>query len=66
MQDILRFRDVPIIKVLSGIRRSGKSTLLQLLAEELHEQGVLESSIIHHRYTSMDGEPTASAEEMFQ
>ena len=66
MQDILRFRDVPIIKVLSGIRRSGKSTLLQLLAEELHEQDVMESSIIHHRYTSMDGEPTASAEEMFQ
>ena len=34
-----------LIKVLTGVRRSGKSSIMSLIAEELREQGVKESNI---------------------
>ena len=37
---ILRFVDAPLVKVLTGIRRSGKSTILLMLIEALKKRGV--------------------------
>jgi len=37
----------PVIKVLSGIRRSGKSSILLRCKERLAAQGVLDSAILH-------------------
>ncbi len=36
-----------IIKVITGIRRSGKSSLLEIIANELREKGVKEENIIY-------------------
>ena len=44
--DLLRrYRDTESIKVLSGVRRCGKSTLLRLWKQELLHSGVPESHI---------------------
>lgn len=40
--------DTDIIKVITGIRRSGKSSLLQTVAEELMESGVSKNSIFFY------------------
>ena len=40
------FIDKDVIKVLTGIRRSGKSVMLQLISEELIEKGVKESQLM--------------------
>lgn len=56
MSRIRPFMNQPIIKVLTGIRRSGKSVMLELIQKELIEQGInqeffisinLESKKIH-------------------
>ena len=40
--------DTDIIKVITGIRRSGKSSLLQTVAEELMESGVSKNNIFFY------------------
>ena len=41
------FHDDDLIKVITGIRRCGKSSLMETIAEELEEGGVAESNIIY-------------------
>ena len=35
VNEIKKFIDVPLVKVLSGVRRCGKSTILDMIKEEL-------------------------------
>lgn len=46
LERIRPFIDKPIIKVVTGVRRSGKSTLLQLVRAELRTQGVPETDML--------------------
>lgn len=41
------FHDDDIIKVITGIRRCGKSCLMETIAEELKDSGITESNIIY-------------------
>ncbi|MCD7921676.1 MAG: ATP-binding protein [Clostridiales bacterium] len=43
-----------LIKVITGIRRSGKSVLLTQIREELSEQGIAESQIIYLNFEDYD------------
>ena len=43
---LIRFKDKELIKVVTGIRRCGKSTLFDLYCNYLKEQGIEESQII--------------------
>lgn len=66
MQSLRAYRDVPLVKVLSGIRRCGKSTLLELLKEELIASGVPPEHILSFRYTSVELGEGLTAKEMYQ
>lgn len=39
-----------VVKIITGIRRSGKSVMLQLIQQELMEKGVLESNIFSYNF----------------
>ncbi len=52
IDELKRYKDVPLIKILAGIRRSGKSTILEMYADYLHEFGIEQNHIIMIRYTS--------------
>ena len=41
------YRDFDIIKVITGVRRCGKSSILQIISEELIENGINEKNIIY-------------------
>ena len=46
LNKLIRFKDKELIKVLTGIRRCGKSTLLELYKKYLLNNGILEDQII--------------------
>lgn len=52
LTQLIRFRDKPLIKVITGIRRCGKSTLLSLFENHLMASGVTQDHIIRMNFES--------------
>lgn len=64
--NILRtYRDVPLVKILAGIRRCGKSTILDMLREDLLKSGILADHIIAVSYTSEDFDDGMTDKDMY-
>lgn len=53
LDQLLRFKDKPVIKIITGIRRCGKSTLLSLFSEHLEQSGVSKENILRFNFESM-------------
>lgn len=53
LNKIIAFQDTEMIKVMTGIRRCGKSSLMKLMAEHLRENGVTDNQIIEMNFESM-------------
>lgn len=54
VKKLLSFKDENIIKILCGVRRCGKSTILGLFKQKLLEEGIEEKNIIQRLYTNLD------------
>jgi len=52
LSKLISFIDTPLIKVITGMRRSGKSTLLALFRESLLQRGISEKKIISINFES--------------
>lgn len=64
---ILRnFKDQQIIKVITGIRRCGKSTLLELFQDYLKENGVEENQIISINFEDADYEELQDRKKLYE
>ena len=59
------FIDVPLVKIFAGVRRSGKSTILEMVKLELKSRGVADDSIISRKYTEMDIDDGFTAKDMY-
>ena len=57
--------DAPLVKILSGVRRCGKSTILEMIQDELKNRGIQEERIISKRYTEMDVDENFTSKEMY-
>lgn len=65
MERLRAFRDAPLVKILAGIRRCGKSTILELLEADLKQNGIPADHIISMRYTSEEFEDSLTDQEMY-
>ena len=66
LNELKKYRDVPLVKILAGIRRCGKSTILDMLREDLLANGVLPEQVIERRYTSLDLSDLPAAKDMYE
>lgn len=64
LNQLIKFRDKPLIKVITGIRRCGKSTLLSLFHNHLVEHGVSEDHIIRMNFESFEFDDITSYKEL--
>lgn len=53
LKRMIAFQDTEMIKVVTGIRRCGKSSLMKLMAQHLRESGVTDDQIIEMNFESM-------------
>ena len=63
MQILRNLKDQNIIKVITGVRRCGKSTLLQMFADELLQNGVVQEQIQFYNFEDLD---TLALGDIFQ
>lgn len=53
LKRMIAFQDTEMIKVVTGIRRCGKSSLMKLMAQHLRESGVADDQILKMNFESM-------------
>ena len=64
-EKIMAYTDTPFVKVLTGVRRCGKSTILKMIMEKLqNEMGISVDQIVSMRFDSMEYEDM-TAKQMF-
>ena len=57
VEKIMAYTDTPFVKIITGIRRSGKSTILKLIMKKLQEErNVPAAQIVSYRFDSMEYE----------
>lgn len=65
LKQLIQFKDSDFIKVITGVRRSGKSVLLMLYKEYLEQQNVPSDHIIYLNFESFEYQ-TITTEEKFR
>ena len=66
LEQLSEFIDKPFIKVITGLRRSGKSTILLFLKEEILKRGGREQDVIYINFESFDFADIDSADKLYR
>jgi len=63
---LMAWKDKPLIKIITGLRRSGKSTLIKLYMEELTRQGVSAKRILYINKEDLQFEAIKTYAELYK
>ena len=66
LQKLIDFQNQPLIKVMAGMRRSGKSTLLAMFKEHLLSHGISPEAIIQLNFELMLLDPVEDYRQLYQ
>ncbi|MEL7608317.1 MAG: ATP-binding protein [Bacillota bacterium] len=64
LKQIRPFIDKPFVKVLTGIRRCGKSSILMMVRDEIAQSGVTQKNIIYINFENLDFADLDTAEKL--
>lgn len=65
LNKLIAFKDKQLIKIVTGIRRCGKSTLLEMYQNWLKEQGVTDEQIISINFEDIDYEELTDYKKLY-
>ena len=65
LDKIIPYANTPFVKILSGVRRSGKSTILKMIMEQLRGRGVPVERIIAYNFDSMQHDEIKNAKQLY-
>ena len=65
VNELLKYIDTPLVKIISGVRRCGKSTILEMFRNELIDRGVERDRVIVRKYSEMEYDEM-TAKEMYK
>lgn len=66
MDQIIPFIDTPFVKILTGVRRCGKSTVMEMIKEVLLQRGVSKENIISYCFDSLKYEEIDTASKLYK
>lgn len=66
MDKILPFVETPFVKILTGVRRCGKSTILAMLQEELKNRKIPSKQIHSYKFDSLRYEEIHTASQLYK
>lgn len=64
VEKIIAYMDTPFVKILTGVRRCGKSTIMNMLRMEIEKRGINSNHIIYYNFDSLEYE-NISAKKLF-
>ncbi|MDD2504591.1 MAG: AAA family ATPase, partial [Clostridia bacterium] len=65
VEKVMVYTDTPFVKVLSGVRRCGKSTILKMVADKLREHGISDERILVYNFDSLEHEDIKTAKLLY-
>ena len=66
LEKLVSFQDKPVIKVITGMRRSGKSMLMELFHEHLVKSGIPKNRIIPMNFESFEHAGITDAKALYE
>lgn len=54
IEKIMAYMDTPFVKILTGVRRCGKSTIMKMLRTEVEQRGVRADRILSYNFDSLE------------
>ncbi len=65
MRHIIRWKNKPVIKVITGVRRCGKSYLMRMTVETLRREGIADEAFIYLNLELFDNQHLLVAKELY-
>jgi uncharacterized protein len=66
LERLSKWKDQPIIKVVTGVRRCGKSTLLQQFRDDLVKSGVAPDALVSINFEDLASEPLLDYRKLYE
>jgi predicted AAA+ superfamily ATPase len=66
VEKIMAYSEMPFVKILAGVRRCGKSTILKMVAAEFVKRGVASDRVVFYNFDSLEHEEIKTAQRFYE